>query len=106
MIFGVPVDRNDVAKGWVPLEIPEGMEDEEMSRGNGKKKGKKAGILNDSPAGAGLKDGGMVAFRFRREREREGEKDDGDEEMLEEEGFDVVMPVYEYADEVEAGTEA
>ncbi|MCJ1360706.1 MAG: hypothetical protein MMC33_010715 [Icmadophila ericetorum] len=105
VIFGVPVDRNDVSKGWVPLEIPP--EDlEEMTgtsggnkAGRGGKKGGKS-VLNESPAGAGLKDGGMVAFRFGKDKE---ENADGGMD-LEEEEFDVVMPIYEYADEV--GSEA
>ena len=54
--------------------------------------GGKKSVFNASPAGAGLKDGGMVAFRFRGGDERMDEDgldvdDDGE--------WDVVMPSYE-----------
>ncbi len=83
VILGVPIDKNDPDKGWVNIQIPEAQEDEE--EGHKSKKVKRDSAVNSSPLGAGLKDGSMVAFRFKR-----AEEDD-----LTDEGFDVVMPVYE-----------
>ncbi|KAL8970794.1 MAG: hypothetical protein Q9183_001358 [Haloplaca sp. 2 TL-2023] len=83
--FGVPVDKNDPSQGWVDLEIP-ALED------NDGKKGKaKDSILNKTPQGAGLKDGSLLAFRF-----RAADKDiDDDELTADNERWDVVMPSFE-----------
>ena len=76
--FGTAKDRWNLSKGWLPLEIPDA----------GSKKARK-GVLNDSPAGAGLRDGSALAFRFkgsasadeREEEEGEGGEDEaGDDE--------------------------
>lgn len=83
VILGVPIDKNDPDRGWVDIHIPEAKEDEEEAHKS--KKVKRDSVVNSSPLGAGLKDGSMVAFRFKRD-----EEDD-----LTDEGFDVVMPVYE-----------
>ena len=75
--FGAARDRFDLSKGWTLLEIPE----------PGSKQAKK-GVVNDSPMGAGLRDGAALAVRFRGE--------DEDEDMGEEEGeWDVVVPGYD-----------
>ena len=58
--FAVPADRHNPSKGWTPVEIPE----EKMKVKMGRKM-----VANDSPEGAGLKDGSMLAFRFRKEGE-------------------------------------
>ncbi|KAL9132254.1 MAG: hypothetical protein Q9217_000058 [Psora testacea] len=82
IILGVPIDKNDISKGWINLEIPEFDEVE------GKEKGvKKGSVLNQSPLGAGLKDGAVLAFKFNKEGERD--------EMDLDDGWDVVMPSYE-----------
>ncbi len=78
IVFGLLVDKNDISKGWVPLKIPE------VEEGDTKSKGVKKGtVLNESPLGAGLKDGALLAFKF---RERGEEKDDE---------WDVIMPSYD-----------
>ena len=80
--FGVPRDKNDISKGWVPLKIPE------AENGDRKGKGvKKGSVLNESPLGAELKDGAMLAFRF-----RNGDAEDG---MDLEVGWDVIIPHFE-----------
>ncbi|KAI9880816.1 MAG: hypothetical protein M1830_000252 [Pleopsidium flavum] len=89
VLLGLPMDKNDLSKGWVKLEIPE----TEIEDGLGAKKkvGGKKSILNASPQGAGLKDGAVLAFRF----SESGDK--VDEEGLEV-GYgkwDVVIPSYE-----------
>ena len=80
--FGVPRDKNDASKGWVPLKIPE-VEDGDV-KGKGVKKGS---VLNESPLGAGLKDGAMLAFRFT--------KAAAEDEMDLDNEWDVIMPSYD-----------
>ena len=85
--FGVPRDKNDPGKGWVALKIPE------FEDGDAKGKGvKKGSILNQSPLGAGLKDGAMLAFKFTK-RVDEDEMDTDAE-------WDVIIPSYD--DEAES----
>ena len=80
IVLGLPVDKHDISKGWVPLEIPE------VEEGDAKGKGvKKNSVLNENPLGAGLKDGALLAFKF-----REGGDDDGMDDE-----WDVIMPSYE-----------
>jgi len=83
VILGVPIDKNDPDKGWVNIRIPEAKEDDE--EGHKSKKVKRDSVVNTSPLGAGLKDGSMVAFRF---------KTDEEDDMTAK-NYDVVMPVYE-----------
>lgn len=80
--FGVLRDKNDPSKGWVALKIPE-VEDGD-TKGKGVKKGS---ILNESPLGAGLKDGTMLAFKFTKSTE-EAAMDLDDE-------WDVIIPSYD-----------
>ena len=84
--LGLPRDKNDVSKGWVPLKIPEA--EEADVKGKGVKKGS---VLNGSPLGAGLKDGAMLAFRF-----TEGNEED---RMDLDDEWDVIMPSYDDEDE-------
>ncbi len=80
--FGVPRDKNDISKGWLPLKIPE------VEDGDGKGKGvKKGSVLNESPLGAGLKDGAMLAFKF-----TNGIAEDA---MDLDDEWDVIMPSYD-----------
>lgn len=64
--LAVPVDQYDMTKGWEALELSDS-------------KGK----MKDSPKGRGLKDGGVLAFRFRSEDEDEDEKGDGEDFVVE-----------------------
>ncbi len=95
VIFGVPVDKNNFAKGWVQLEIPE--REVEDGAGGKKKVGGKQSILNASPQGAGLKDGAVLAFRI---------SHNGDEMEGEDVQWDVVIPSYEdeYGSQAEGQT--
>lgn len=88
VILGLPVEKNDPSKGWVPLEIPE---TEVQVNGGSKKIGGKKSVLNSSPLGAGLRDGAMLAFRFR----QEGAMVDEDGADVEDDEWDVVIPSYE-----------
>jgi hypothetical protein len=56
-------DRNDPARGWQVLKL--------AGRGEG---------LRSTPKAVGLRDAGVVAFRFVGEQEREQEQEDGDDE--------------------------
>ena len=84
MIFGIPVDRYDLSKGWVGLDIPDFDEDGEKTKKIGKNN-----ILNSSPFGAGLKDGAVLAFKFRDASMTEEDLD------LDDSNWDVVLPNYE-----------
>ena len=85
--LGLPRDKNDASRGWVPLKIPEA-EGADV-KGKGVKKGS---VLNESPLGAGLKDGAMLAFRFTK-----GPAEDG---MDLDDEWDVIIPSYD--DEAES----
>ncbi len=78
IVFGLPIDKNEIKKGWVPLKIPE--REDGDTKGKGIKKGT---VLNGSPLGAGLKEGALLAFKF---RDIDAEEDDQ---------WDVVMPSYD-----------
>ncbi|MCJ1321314.1 hypothetical protein MMC15_006658 [Xylographa vitiligo] len=89
IILGIPVDRNDPSKGWVGLDIP--AMDTEDEIGSKKKLGGKRSVLNASPLGAGLRDGSLLAFKFRSE---DAKKDD-DGLDLDDSDWDVIMPSYD-----------
>ena len=102
------VDRKDYRKGFKLLRDPEdalaGLDGEEVA-GKGKGKGRatvmtgKKSAPNDTISGAGLKDGDVLAFRFRTSPKVEVKDEEGDVmEGLEDEGegnWDVVWPSYE-----------
>lgn len=97
--FGVPADKKDASKGWVPLEIKE--QEVTNTKGLKKKVGGKNSVLNGSPLGAGLTDGSWVAYRvkpFQKETQDEETKDDAgtpDIGIEEDPGWDVVIPSFE-----------
>ena len=80
--FGAAADRMDLTKGWVPLEIP--------ADGGATTK---RGVLNDSPMGAGLKDGAALAVRFKEPKDEDA--------MDEDKSWDVVIPGYEDDEDME-----
>ena len=87
--LGLPIDKNDPSKGWVGLDIP--AMDVEDETGSKKKVGGKKCVLNASPLGAGLRDGSLLAFKFRRV---DAKRDDDDLDM-DDSDWDVVMPSYD-----------
>ncbi len=89
VVLGVPVDKNDLSKGWVKLEIPE--TEVEDGVGGKRKVGGKKSILNASPQGAGLKDGAVLAFRLL----KGGDEMDEDGLEVDHGEWDVVIPSYE-----------
>ena len=89
--FAVLKNKRDPEAGWVPAEAAE-VEDK-----GGKRKGpgkKNAGGAVESLKDAGLVDGSLIAFRFRRGRDEEGEAT-AEHDL----GWNVVLPSYE--DELE-----
>ena len=88
IILGLPINRNDLSKGWVGLDIPTmELEDEAGSK---KQIGGKKSVLNSSPLGAGLRDGSLLAFKFRSEDAK-----DNDGLDLKDSDWDVIMPSYD-----------
>jgi hypothetical protein len=98
--FGVARDPTDVELGFVPLIIPsdDGAADtagdalktpDPKGRPRVKPKANKNNVLNRTLKGAGLKDGGIVAFRFA------SAGDDEDEDAK----WDVKLPKYDDDDE-------
>ncbi|KAF7119243.1 hypothetical protein CNMCM5793_008991 [Aspergillus hiratsukae] len=84
--FGVAVDKNDLEKGWSKLEsaMPELENGGTSKRGAGKRTSLKA---------ADIRNGQVIAFRFRKspeQPERHGDLDIDAE--LEDPGWDVVVP--------------
>jgi hypothetical protein len=84
--FGVAVDMNDLEKGWSKLEIamPELENGGTSKRGAGKRTSLKA---------ADIRNGQVIAFRFRKPREQPETHGDLDiDAELEDPGWDVVVP--------------
>ena len=122
ILLAKPVDINDLSAGWEQLERRDKdadlFADEEMISGKGKAKAgspwsaakKEDKKLLDCPQGARLRDGGVVAFKFRSQEEpddSEWEKVGGDDDEIlagleeKEEKWDVMVPTIDetYADE-------
>jgi hypothetical protein len=75
VVLGIPTDENDPTKGWEELKLSVG--------GWG---------MKDSPKSLGLRDGSLIAFRFRNEEEDE----DGNEvDGAEEDRFEVAWSSYD-----------
>lgn len=92
--FGVPVDKNDLEKGWTSLEpdVPQ----ELLTKSTGRKATAGQGTLQ----AAELKNGQSIAFRFRK-RGGEDDKQGDTIDDLEDPGWDVILPKYEEEEEEE-----
>jgi len=97
ILLARPADINDLTLGWEPLEHDDSLDDalvEEKSTGKGKGKAgsskAKSGKdkLSDCPQGAGLRDGGVVAFKFKGQAQAEREAADEGIEVEDEEKLD------------------
>ncbi|TKA31674.1 hypothetical protein B0A50_01752 [Salinomyces thailandicus] len=117
ILLARPADIHDLTLGWDPLARDEALEnalaEESNSTGKGKGKAGASGKaksakdkLSDCPQGAGLRDGGVVAFKFKsqaaaeRDEGIEVDEHDGlDNDMLvsapDKERWDVVVPTME-----------
>ncbi|KAL8675193.1 MAG: hypothetical protein Q9168_000446 [Polycauliona sp. 1 TL-2023] len=80
VLLGVPIDLNNPGEGWTNLEIPEKDDTEEPKRSS---------VLNASPMGAGVKDGSVLAFKFR------GDASDVDNMEMGDNEWDVVLPTFD-----------
>jgi hypothetical protein len=96
--FGIPREKKDLKKGFVSLEMAEQVL---MDSKAGKKKasGEKA-TPNENPAGAGLVDGSVLAFRFKKEDDVDMKEEGDDEAQLQEDpGWNVELPRYDDEEE-------
>jgi hypothetical protein len=99
--FGVLRNKKNPAEGWMSLVIKEVEVGD--AKGGKRKVGGKKSVLNESPAGAGLGDGSILAFRFRTkpkeealEQEGENGNEDDDEMGIEDDpGWNVIFPSYD-----------
>lgn len=80
VLLGVPIDKNNPGRGWVNLRIPEANDGDDGKRPKGVKKDS---VFNSSPSGAGLKDGAMIAFKFKAHEE---------EDAMSDHEWDVILP--------------
>ncbi|KAF9885720.1 hypothetical protein FE257_012605 [Aspergillus nanangensis] len=87
--FGVPVDKNDLEKGWTPLELELPFDGDEAAKREAEKR-----TATLTLQAAGLKSGKPVAFRFRKPGSAVDNPEDIDLQ-LEEPGWDVVLPSLE-----------
>ena len=90
--FGIPVDKNDLEKGWTRLEI-EGpaFDNEDVPKRGAAKKSTGAPTLQ----AAEIRNGQPIAFRFRKPKGESEETGMGDEMIdleLDDPGWDVVVP--------------
>lgn len=83
--FGVPVDRNDLKKGWIPLTS--------AGEANGTK------TSSETLQSVGLKDGHWVAFRFRNPDEADNKEENEADIDFNDPGWDVEIPTYGDEDE-------
>lgn len=103
VLLAQPNDVHDHAQGWKRIQPEQDEEEEQSTPGRQKTKGRSA-YSQDSPTAAGLKDGGMVAYKFQSD---ETNKDDVDEALgldEEDDDWDVIIPNYD--DAAEPDTEA
>lgn len=97
IILAKPLDVHEPEKGWERLRFDEDENDLSMLDGandKGKKKGTTTSLSGNTPKAAGLKDGSVLAFKFKNQQgPRQGDEGIGLEES--DEGWDVVLPSYE-----------
>ena len=100
--LAILVDRKDVSKGWIALEVAERRRAEAAAKGVGKKKGVQQTRVGGqggegTPEGLGLVDGAWIAVRVR--EDGKGGKRDGEDEdeflEVDEREWDVVVPSFE-----------
>ncbi|KAI5307811.1 hypothetical protein KEM55_007345, partial [Ascosphaera atra] len=86
--LGVPLDKNNLQKGWELLETPSG--------------NTKSNALNASPLAADMKDGQPLAFRFRSTAAEDATTSADkalDLALAEDPGWDVLVPSFEDEEE-------
>ncbi len=98
VVLGIPKDAKDLQAGWNELEIPEQqLEESGPAASGGRNKRKLGGEQStlDCPRGVGLKDGAVLAFKFRSASHRDDH--DGEDHVMNgmSEDWDVVLPSYD-----------
>ncbi|PYI01039.1 hypothetical protein BO78DRAFT_354447 [Aspergillus sclerotiicarbonarius CBS 121057] len=90
--FGVPVDKNDLEKGWTRLEVEvPGFDNDDAPKRGAAKKGTGALTLQ----AAEIRNGQPIAFRFRQPKGDSEESEKGDDMIdleLDDPGWDVIVP--------------
>jgi hypothetical protein len=96
--FGVPKNKKDLTRGFVSLDTAEeGLAD---SRGGKKRANADKAASRETPAGAGLVDGSVLAFRFKPEHDvgpedEDDDKDDDEAQVPADPGWNVELPRYD-----------
>lgn len=96
--FGIPTNKKDLKKGFIPLDMAEQMLGD--SKGGKKKVNGNKAMPSGSPAGAGLVDGSILAFRFKQGEDMDIEDAANDEAQVPNDpGWNVELPHYDEEDE-------
>jgi hypothetical protein len=96
--FGIPREKKDLKKGFVSLEMAEQVLMD--SKGGKKKASINKATPNENPAGAGLMDGSVLAFRFKQEDDVDmKEERDGEAQLQEDPAWNVELPHYDDEEE-------
>jgi hypothetical protein len=96
---GIPLDRKDLQRGFTPLEKAENTLVD--GKGSKKKAACNKPMPNENPAGAGLVDGSILAFRFKQDNDVEMKEDEDEDEVQTsaDPGWNVELPRYEDEEE-------
>lgn len=91
--LGVPINRNELEKGWVrlDLQVEENSDSQAVTTKKASAGRPKKSSLSDSLQGVDIRDGQAIAFRFRKASSK-SENDEDEDENLEDSGWDVVIP--------------
>jgi hypothetical protein len=96
--FGIPKEKKDLKKGFVSLEMAEQVLMD--SKGGKKNASSNKATPSENPAGAGLTDCSVLAFRFKQEDDVDMKEEGDDEAQLQEDpGWNVELPRYEDEEE-------
>ena len=96
--FGIPRNKKDLKKGFISLEMAEQVLGD--SKGGKKKVNGNKAMPSESPAGAGLVDGSILAFRFKQGEDMDMEDAADDEAQVPNDpGWNVELPHYDEEDE-------
>lgn len=79
--FGTPIDRNELEKGWIRLDISAEENGDSTTKTLGTERPKRSSLTSSLQA-ADIRDGQAIAFRFRKTADAD----------LEDPGWDVLVP--------------
>jgi hypothetical protein len=97
--FGIPKDKKDLKKGFVSLDLAGKVLAD--GKGGKRKSGGNKSAPTENPAGAGLVDGSILAFRFKSQADvvMQEEEDDDEVNGPDDPGWNVELPRYEDEEE-------